>query len=323
MLFAAQSVAQEGRSGGDLALVRSADGGQTLCAHALWAAWGEMRLVVSNDGFQSFVQDDSLLHLEWLRGMGNLPQEIPLPPTVPHLGDAWGRLHKRRTEISSARLQERCSALPMAGADLPFPEPPAAFGILSSGRWLAVYQHVIVPWRQGRHEMMGAVGGYPTFRISGEFCDADLVPSFSDDAGKTWANGEPFGGPLKWAIPSVRRFIEDSGGSHSPAPSTSPWDPAGGDRAARRRRGLHVSNALLSGGREWSSATITGGAFSTRSPGRTKPYTHLPTGRTSSSYSLERATVPTCPPECIGGSYGGSNVTIQDREPFEYLQSVG
>lgn len=68
---------------------------QTLCANTLWAAWGEMRLVVSQNGFDTFFQELPLMLRGWLQGMNNRPQEIPLPPTVPYLtdGNRWNYEH--------------------------------------------------------------------------------------------------------------------------------------------------------------------------------------------------------------------------------------
>ena len=67
----------------------SAAGDFTLCTSTLWSAWGDMRLIVSCDGFTSFQQEVRMTDRGWLRGMLNRPQEVPLPPTVPYLADDW------------------------------------------------------------------------------------------------------------------------------------------------------------------------------------------------------------------------------------------
>ena len=64
-------------------------GGETLCANTLWAAWGEIRLLAAADGFETFHQETDITTREWVRGMTNRPQEIPLPPTVPYLAQEW------------------------------------------------------------------------------------------------------------------------------------------------------------------------------------------------------------------------------------------
>jgi len=64
-------------------------GQHTLCANTLWAAWGEMRLIASDDGFRTFFQEVPMLTRGWTRGMTNRPQETPPPPTVPYLADEW------------------------------------------------------------------------------------------------------------------------------------------------------------------------------------------------------------------------------------------
>jgi hypothetical protein len=64
-------------------------GQDTLCVNTLWAAWGEMRLIVSRDGFDNFFQEVPLMTRGWTRGMTNRPQETPPPPTVPYLAEEW------------------------------------------------------------------------------------------------------------------------------------------------------------------------------------------------------------------------------------------
>ena len=67
----------------------AAAGEYTLCANTLWCAWGDMRLEVSRNGFQTLVQQVRMTTREWTRGMGNRPQETPPPPSVPYLADQW------------------------------------------------------------------------------------------------------------------------------------------------------------------------------------------------------------------------------------------
>lgn len=64
-------------------------GSDTLCAHTLWSAWGEMRLMASRDGFISMFQELRIMLRGWVDGMTNRTEETPLPPTVPFLGDRW------------------------------------------------------------------------------------------------------------------------------------------------------------------------------------------------------------------------------------------
>ena len=68
-------------------------GGHTLCVNTNWAAWGDMRLVVSGDGFDTFFQEVAMLKRGWVRGRSNNPAEAPLPPTVPYLAGEWAFEH--------------------------------------------------------------------------------------------------------------------------------------------------------------------------------------------------------------------------------------
>ena len=63
--------------------------GHVLCANTLWCSWGEMRLEVSRDGFASIFQELPMLSRGWTLGRTNVPQEAPLPPTVPFLSEDW------------------------------------------------------------------------------------------------------------------------------------------------------------------------------------------------------------------------------------------
>lgn len=276
-----------------------------VCANVQWAAWGEMRLLVSRNLFRSFFQETRITIRGWLQGMHNRPQETPAPPTVPYLADKWPFEHygfsslqplddenvlavinrpqrgegqiegaaNRKIPIDRERIEavffrrtpiqgditpqvvvepkrpsgrwvlverrvvedfrhaaqmpggdllglvqglvQRSSDggrswQPVAGASLP--EPLAAFGVLHSGRWLAATQQVNEPWEDGQYQRMGTVGGYPTFKMSGESFDGSVIVHHSDDAGKTWTAGKPFKGPFLWAIPTASHFLEDQGG---------------------------------------------------------------------------------------------------------------
>ena len=61
----------------------------TLCANTFWCGWGEMRLEVSRDGFGTIFHEAPMMGRGWTRGRTNLPQEAPLPPTVPYLAWHW------------------------------------------------------------------------------------------------------------------------------------------------------------------------------------------------------------------------------------------
>jgi len=67
----------------------AAVGQDTVCVNTIWAAWGEMRLIVSSNGCNTFSQEVPLMTRGWTRGMTNRPQETPLPPTVPYLSKEW------------------------------------------------------------------------------------------------------------------------------------------------------------------------------------------------------------------------------------------
>ena len=58
-------------------------GGHSLCVNTNWSAWGDMRLMVSQDGFRTFFQEVKLLNRGWIRGRANNPAEAPLSPIVP------------------------------------------------------------------------------------------------------------------------------------------------------------------------------------------------------------------------------------------------
>ena len=64
-------------------------GRDTVCANTVWAAWGQMHLYVSQDGFRTFNQKVRMTTRGWLRGRANNPREMPLAPTVPYLADQW------------------------------------------------------------------------------------------------------------------------------------------------------------------------------------------------------------------------------------------
>ena len=68
-------------------------GGHTLCVNTQWAAWGWMGLEVSRNGFQTIFQEARIMIRGWVRGWGNNPKEVPLPPTVPYLSGDWSFEH--------------------------------------------------------------------------------------------------------------------------------------------------------------------------------------------------------------------------------------
>ena len=71
----------------------AAVGPHTLCVDTMWCAWGDMRLEVSRDGFESFFQELPLMSRGWTKGRTNRPDEAPLPPTVPNLAEEWPYEH--------------------------------------------------------------------------------------------------------------------------------------------------------------------------------------------------------------------------------------
>ena len=71
----------------------AAVGPETFCVNTLWAAWGEIRVEVSADGFETIAQELPTMHRGWVHERCNRPDETPLPPTVPYLGDAWSFEH--------------------------------------------------------------------------------------------------------------------------------------------------------------------------------------------------------------------------------------
>ena len=280
-------------------------GDEVLCARSQYCAWGNMRTMASRDGFETFYQEMRLTTREWVRGMTNRPQEIPLPPTAPYLGNQWhheqygfpsftkldneslmvvfSRPQRGTVQIDGpAGLQvpwgpERIQAVfyrqvPLAGEVAPplahrpkrprgrwvlserivikdlggltqLPNgdiiglvqgavqhssdggkswemiegatiPSGAFGILRSGRWLSAESHQNQPWTGGSHIPMGLVGGYRTFKLSGESWDAHIVVQHSDDQGKTWHASKPVKGGLnKWAVLAGSQFVEASDGT--------------------------------------------------------------------------------------------------------------
>lgn len=80
----------------------------TICAYTIWCGWGEMRLLVSYDGFHTFKQDQPFVKHGWVcfsepsPGEEPIPitdieqyrccwayQPLPLPPVVPYLAGDW------------------------------------------------------------------------------------------------------------------------------------------------------------------------------------------------------------------------------------------
>ena len=88
--------------------------GTVVCAYADWCPWGEMRLLVSADGMETFFQDQVFVEHGWLPDLDHNPRRsvysdkelvvekgrswwaynpIQLPPVVPNLGGDWGCGH--------------------------------------------------------------------------------------------------------------------------------------------------------------------------------------------------------------------------------------
>lgn len=64
----------------------------SVCAFTCYCAWGTMRLILSDDGFETFFRELPLHERGWLIGFHTL-EEVPLPPLVPLLGDGWQYEH--------------------------------------------------------------------------------------------------------------------------------------------------------------------------------------------------------------------------------------
>ena len=64
------------------------DGQTTVCPYSDWSAWGGVACLVSDDGFDSFHQNQLAMLWGWTEGRSraNVNEEVPSPPTVPYLG---------------------------------------------------------------------------------------------------------------------------------------------------------------------------------------------------------------------------------------------
>ena len=331
-------------------------GGSTVLASTSWSGWGDIRLIVSRDGLKSFHQMLPMMTLGWTRGRKDKPQEAPLPPTVPYLGEQWPYEHygfpsivaldqdnmmavfgrpqrgdsqidgpetleipasreriqavfyrRRSADIgrSPASATEMCrprgrwvlmdritvedfgpcaqttegdligyvrgkirrshdggrtwSEIP--GAALPDDDPKAlrALGVLRSGRWLAAYVEEATEYVLGTRELVGSVGGYPTFRVRGHVYDAAIVVHYSDDEGQTWEAGDPLKGPFRWAVPAMGLFIESPDGSVAM--------PIFGNETAEEDDSNSLSNGVIrshDGGQTWGNFSF---AFRTNPKG--------------------------------------------------------
>lgn len=322
----------------------------TICANTSWNAYGNMLLLVSHDGFESLHQQVRMTIRGWLRGRTNRPQEMPLPPTVPHLAQKWmfapygfpsalpldennlvvvfNRSQRGEAQIEGPQTrkipyEKECihavfyRRTPMKG-DLA--EPPAkkapdpsgrwvlvdritvpvhgvlaqmpcgdlvgpvdgkfsrssdggrtwqevegakfpgetsalssAFSVLRSGRWLIGVRKNNKPGARRTHltTQMGMRGGYPIFKERGHFLDWSVVVSHSDDEGKTWHEGEPTKGPLKWACPATWHFIE--------RPDGTVWLPLYGCVTDEEVDSYSGSNCIIrsgDGGKTWGDPTF-------------------------------------------------------------------
>jgi len=180
-------------------------GPDVLCANTLWCGWGEIRLQVSRNGFETFYQGLNAMQREWTRGMVNRPQETPLPPTVPYLAKQWPYEHygypsalaldqdnlvvvfadeQRGTEqidgeksMSIPWDQERIQAVFYSRRSIseelaePLPSRPRP-----RGRWVLA-ERIIVPNINGQMTQMPS--GDLVAPIAGKF-------SRSSDGGRTW-----------------------------------------------------------------------------------------------------------------------------------------
>jgi len=74
----------------------SASGADTVCGFSLWASWGSMCVMFSDNGFESFYQEAPLLGRGWLSGIKGWQKrlsEIPIWPPVPYLERDWDYEH--------------------------------------------------------------------------------------------------------------------------------------------------------------------------------------------------------------------------------------
>lgn len=88
--------------------------GEVVCAYSSYCPWGEMRLLVSQDGMETFSQDQMFVEHGWLPVSSDYPRvslypdkvlrvekgrnwwayhPLPLPPVVPHLSGDWRSGH--------------------------------------------------------------------------------------------------------------------------------------------------------------------------------------------------------------------------------------
>ena len=88
--------------------------GTVVCAYSNWCPWGDMRLLVSDDGMETLRQDQVFVEHGWLPNLGGNPKKsiytdkelvvekgrswwaynpIQLPPVVPPRGGDWGCGH--------------------------------------------------------------------------------------------------------------------------------------------------------------------------------------------------------------------------------------
>lgn len=84
-------------------------GGSVACAFAEWSGFGQIRLLISDDGLETFRQEKSILAWGWLSGQTYRHTEAPLPPIVPHDGEAWVYEHYGFPSILA--VDEKCIAV--------------------------------------------------------------------------------------------------------------------------------------------------------------------------------------------------------------------
>lgn len=112
------------------------DEGTVVCSYGVWAAWGTMKAVFSEDGFRTMRYNISTVEHNWLPNLS--PSEwggararnpIALPPVVPNLGGDWGVGHYG---YSSALAMDRDTLLIAIGQrqqGTSYTDPPHEVGI--------------------------------------------------------------------------------------------------------------------------------------------------------------------------------------------------
>ena len=226
-------------------------GRHTLCVNTLWCGWGEMRLEISRNGFDSFFQEARMMTREWTRGMANQPQETPLPPTVPFLADRWPYEHygypsavaldpqnvvvvftdqqRGTTQIDGPQAsripydRERIQTVfyrrhPATSRDTPTPTKRPA------GRWV-LSERVIVP------NLSGGMAQLPGGDLLGKVSE---VLSRSSDSGRTW---RPIGGATTPEQPSALGVLRSGRWLVATVQVNQEWKSKGGPQCVGKEGG--------------------------------------------------------------------------------------